>query len=118
MTAQASHGTATESAIGVGSVFLNNMAALWATESRLAQQIDDLPADAGVEVEPSRAGPVTARMPGESGRMIYLQKSQLLVRDPESGSVERLPVHDLASAIEENYGISRELAARALRAMG
>ncbi len=56
----------------INPVFLRNMAALWATDPRLAQQIDDLPDEAVVEVEPSRAGPVTARMTGENGRPIYL----------------------------------------------
>ena len=43
-------------------VFLKNMAALWRTDPRMAQRIDDLPADAGVPVEASKSGPMTARM--------------------------------------------------------
>jgi hypothetical protein len=57
---------------GVNRLFLKNMAALWRTDPRMAQRIDDLPLDAGAEVEASRSGPVTARTLTEDGRSVYL----------------------------------------------
>jgi len=59
------------------------------------------------------AYPVLTRF--ESGRMLYLQKSNLVIRDFNSGQVERIAPSDLVGAIRRYYGISPEIAKRALR---
>jgi len=50
----------------------------------------------------------------EGGRMIYLQKSNLVVRDLTSGHVEKLRTSHLADAIREHYGIAPAVVKRAL----
>lgn len=53
-------------------VYLRNMAALWRVDPRLAYAIDQLPIDASVRMEPSRAGPPTALVDLPDGRRHYL----------------------------------------------
>ncbi len=53
-------------------VFLRNMAALWRSDAKLAQRIDDLPLDAGLPVEATRVGEPTAAVVTPDGRRIYL----------------------------------------------
>ncbi|HKQ49358.1 MAG TPA: 6-hydroxymethylpterin diphosphokinase MptE-like protein [Phycisphaerae bacterium] len=53
-------------------VFLRNMAQLWRLDARLAQQIDELPLDAALDLQPSKAGPPTARVSTADGRTLYL----------------------------------------------
>lgn len=53
-------------------VFLRNMAPLWRLDPRLAQQIDELPLDSSLDVQPSKAGPPTARVTTADGRILYL----------------------------------------------
>jgi len=52
--------------------FIANMRQLWRLDPRLAQRIDDLPPEASLAVEPSRAGPPTARFVQPDGRSTYL----------------------------------------------
>lgn len=52
------------------------------------------------------------------GRMIYLQKSSLMVRDLSNGAVQAFRSSELADLIEQHYGISRAFARRALALMG
>ncbi len=63
---------AVQTALEPNPVFLRNMAQLWRLDARLAQQIDELPLDASLDVLPSRAGPPTARVTTTDGRAIYL----------------------------------------------
>jgi len=53
-------------------VFLRNMAQLWRLDPRLAQQIDELPLEASLDILPSKTGPPTARVTTADGRTIYL----------------------------------------------
>ncbi len=53
-------------------VFLANMRGLWRRDPRLAQQLDELPIEASLDVEPSRAGPPTASIRRPDGRPLYL----------------------------------------------
>lgn len=52
--------------------FVANMRALYRHDPRLAQRIDDLPVDASLRVQPSRAGPPTALVATPDGRELYL----------------------------------------------
>lgn len=65
-------------------VYLLNMRALWRRDARLAQRLDDLPADAVLERIPSRAGPSTARVQTAEGRAIFLHSRY----DPEKEARE------------------------------
>jgi hypothetical protein len=56
----------------VNSVFLENMRRLWRHDPRLAQRIDELPLEARLEVQPSKAGPMTAAVSTADGRRLYL----------------------------------------------
>ncbi len=49
------------------------------------------------------------------GRMLYLQKSTLVIRDVHGGTVRRLPVRDLPDAIHRWFGIAPEIVGSALR---
>ncbi|MFQ6048056.1 MAG: motility associated factor glycosyltransferase family protein [Phycisphaerae bacterium] len=53
-------------------LFCKNMAALWRRDAHLAQQIDDLPVDARLEVLPTRSGQPTARLKTAQGRSLLL----------------------------------------------
>lgn len=53
-------------------VFLANMRGLWRRDPRLAQQLDELPIYASLDVVPSRAGPPTACVHRPDGRPLYL----------------------------------------------
>lgn len=53
-------------------VYLRNMAAIWRVDPRLAHAIDQLPIDASLTLEPSRAGPPTALVVTPDGRPLYL----------------------------------------------
>jgi len=54
------------------STYLNNMAALWRCDPKLAIRIDNLPDDALPPVEPSRAGPATIALNTPRGQRIWL----------------------------------------------
>jgi hypothetical protein len=56
----------------VNSTFVRNMTALYRRDPRLAMRIDDLPPSAGLNLEPSRAGPPTAIRSLADGRRAYL----------------------------------------------
>ena len=57
--------------------------------------------------------PVLNRFVG--GRMIYLQKSNLVIRDMQHGHVERLVMSDLRETIRDRYGIAPAFTNKALR---
>ena len=59
--------------------------------------------------------PVITRF--EDGRMIYLQKSNLVVRDVREGGMVRLKAGELPDEIQRHYGIAPEIARRALKLM-
>ena len=56
----------------VNPVFIRNMTQLWRHDPRLAQRLDELPLDAGLDVQPSRKGPPTACVHTAEGRTLYL----------------------------------------------
>jgi hypothetical protein len=56
----------------VNPIFLANMTQLWRHDARLAQQIDEIPLDAALDVQPSKAGPPTASVTTHDGRKLYL----------------------------------------------
>lgn len=49
------------------------------------------------------------------GRMIYLQKSNLVIRDMQHGHVERLTTGNLSETIRDQYGIDPAFTKKALR---
>jgi hypothetical protein len=53
----------------------------------------------------------------ENSRMIYLQKSAVVVRDLHNGAVKKIPVSDLPAVTRETYGIAPQIADTALRLM-
>jgi len=59
-------------AVTINETFLANMRQLYRHDPRLAQRIDDLPVDASLRVQPSRAGPPTALVTTPDGRELYL----------------------------------------------
>jgi hypothetical protein len=68
----------------INQLFLKNMAALWRTDPRLAQRIDDLPEGAAVELVPSKSGPMTARMKTPDGRAIFLHSRYDPLKEAET----------------------------------
>jgi hypothetical protein len=62
-------------------VFLDNMRQLWRHDARLAQRIDELPLGASLKTEPSRQGPMTARVETGDGRKLYLHSRHDPVRE-------------------------------------
>lgn len=60
-------------------VFLANMTQLWRHDARLAQQIDELPPEATIDVQPSKKGPPTASVTTADGRRLFLHSRY----DPE-----------------------------------
>ncbi len=53
-------------------VFLDNMAQLWRHDPKLAHRVDELPSGAALDVEPSKAGPMTAVATTPDGRRLHL----------------------------------------------
>lgn len=51
---------------------LSNLAALWASEPRLAQALESIIDSDGYALEPSKSGPPTVRVPSLEGRTAYL----------------------------------------------
>ncbi|NOY82315.1 MAG: arylamine N-acetyltransferase [Kiritimatiellaeota bacterium] len=92
-----------------------------AGEWRLRFVLKDVPLDERAFQEKWRrsfqaemmAYPVLTRF--EHGRMLYLQKSTLVVRDANGGTVRQVPMRDLADAIHRWFGIAPEIVDRALR---
>ncbi len=96
----------------VNKTFLKNMARLWRIDSRLAQQIDDLPDAASLPVQPSKAGPPTISVATPDGRTILLHSRY----DPwrEAGDFcARMEKTDAAVVILCGLGLGYHL--RALR---
>lgn len=94
----------------VNSIFLANMAALWRQDPRLAQQIDDLPFEAGLTTEPSKAGPLTASAQTSDGRRIYLHSRY----DPQREArefVQRLEREEAACVVLCGLGLGYHLLA-------
>ncbi|HPF37648.1 MAG TPA: DUF115 domain-containing protein [Phycisphaerae bacterium] len=60
-------GTAT-----INETFVENMRGLWRLDARLAWETDQLPADAGLEVQPSRRGGPTAAVTTADRRTLFL----------------------------------------------
>lgn len=56
----------------VNQVFLDNMAQLWRHDPKLAHRVDELPSDAALDVEPSKAGLMTAVATTPDGRRLHL----------------------------------------------
>jgi len=52
--------------------FLNNMAALWARDPELAQQLDELPDSALLPIATARSGVPTLAVKGSKGKLIWL----------------------------------------------
>jgi hypothetical protein len=75
--------------------FLANMTRLWRHDLRLAQRIDDLPPEASLDVQPSRAGPPTARTSGPGGRVVYLHSRH----DPQAEADEFIRTLDAKDAL-------------------
>lgn len=91
-------------------VFLRNMAQLWRLDARLAQQIDELPLDAALDLQPSKAGPTTARVTTADGRTLYLHSRY----DPQREArefCETLDKNDAACVILCGLGLGYHLQA-------
>ncbi|MEK6643377.1 MAG: 6-hydroxymethylpterin diphosphokinase MptE-like protein [Planctomycetota bacterium] len=65
----------------VNAPFLANMTQLWRRDARLAQKIDELPFDASLAVQPSKAGPPTASVTTADGRAMFLHSRYDPVRE-------------------------------------
>ena len=108
---------AAAAATGVNPVFLKNMAALWRTDSRLAQRIDDLPPDAGVEVLPSKSGPMTARMNTDDGRPIFLHSRYDPLKEAETFA-DAAEVEDRSCLLVSGFGLGHHVNALFKRTHG
>jgi hypothetical protein len=78
----------------VNQTFLANMTSLWRHDPRLAQQIDEFPLDAGLDVQPSKAGPPTACVTMRDGRKLYLHSRY----DPQREAAEFCKTLDISEA--------------------
>ncbi len=58
--------------VTASSVFLENMRRLWRHDPELAQRIDEVPIDASLALQPTKAGPPTASVTTEDGRTLLL----------------------------------------------
>lgn len=91
-------------------VFLNNMRHLWRHDARLAQRVDELPFDAALSVQPSRAGPMTARVSTADGRTLFLHSRY----DPQREAAEfvaGLDAEDAACVVLCGLGLGYHLKA-------
>jgi len=93
---------------GVNPLLLKNMAALWRTDSRMAQRLDDLPVEAGVEVLPSKSGPMTARMKTEDGRAIFLHSRYDPLKEAETFA-DAAEVEDKSCLLVSGFGLGYHL---------
>lgn len=78
-------GTAT-----INECFVNNMRALWRLDARLAWEVDQLPEDASLQIQPSKRGGPTASVNTKDGRTLFLHSRY----DPQREA------DDFAAAIE------------------
>ncbi len=71
-------------------VFLENMRRLWRHDPELAQRIDEVPIDAALALEPSRAGVPTASVIAADGRTLFLHSRYDPIREAREfcGSLE------------------------------
>jgi len=92
------------------SVYLKNMAGLWRHDPRLAMQIDALPDEALLPVQPSRAGAVTAAVETDEGRGIWLHSRY----DPEAEARKFVDGVDVSGAfcfVVGGFGMGHHLCA-------
>lgn len=99
-----------QTALEPNPVFLRNMAQLWRLDARLAQQIDELPLDASLDILPSRAGPPTARVTTADGRTIFLHSRHDPVREARD-FCKTLEKTDAACVILCGLGLGHHLLA-------
>lgn len=88
----------------VNPTFVRNMRALWRRNPSLAQQIDELPLDVGLEVQPSKKGAPTASTRTSDGRRIFLHSRY----DPEREAdefVRTLEFDDAACIVLSGLGL-------------
>lgn len=98
-------GTAT-----VNSIFVENMRGLWRLDARLAWEIDQLPDDAGLDVQASRRGGPTAAVRTDDGRSLFLHSRYSPEREA-SDFAERIEAGDAACIVLCGLGLGHHLKA-------
>lgn len=90
--------------------FIANMRQLWRLDPRLAQRIDDLPPEASLAVEASKAGTPTARFVQPDGRSHYLHSRH----DPAREAVDfcrGLEGGDATAVVLSGFGLGHHVKA-------
>ncbi len=94
----------------INQTFLDNMRQLWRHDAKLAQRVDELPFDAALNVQASRAGPMTASVATADGRTLFLHSKY----DPQREAtdfVAGLDAEDAACVVLCGLGLGYHLKA-------